>query len=430
MSGHRITVGIGGQTGYHRRRALSFRKLGLFSSLLLAAVLAGFSLPANQTTTTGDDMAHSGFVHCGSAAAELALVPSQHASEACILAEDIKSSGGSTDDKAGQSPGGLRSRKRQRLKQPSRDQSAASGTDKPAGERPQDTASGAARVQFVRLVERKGEPQFLQTAIVSYRPTASPSEGPASETGGTEQSLPPDLQIDLVGVIHIAEQSYYERLNRLLRNYDVVLYELVAPEGTRVQPGTRSSHPISAIQVSAKDFLGLAFQLDVIDYQRENFVHADMSPEEFSQAMKERGESVWAIFFRAFGYGLARSQSRQDRSDEGDFLAALFSKDRQLQMKRLFARQLAEDVEGQIRVLEGPEGSTLISGRNDKVLQVLQKQIAAGHRRIAIFYGAGHMFHFHRRLLELGLTPTKTRWLNAWDLRATAASETEKVKTP
>jgi len=274
--------------------------------------------------------------------------------------------------------------------------------------------------QFIRLQKKDGEPQFLQTAIVSYRPRpqAEKSAVNGSERKpATENKLPPALRVDLVGVIHIAERSYYEELNKRLHQYDVVLYELVAPEGTRVTPGTRSAHPVSIIQRSMTDFLGLVFQLDAIDYQRPNFVHADMSPEEFTRSMEEKGENLWTMFFRAFGYEFARSQARQSGSNDLDFLRALFSKDRQLEMKRLFAEQLAEDVEGQIRALEGPQGSPLISGRNEKVLEVLREQIAQGHRRIAIFYGAGHMYHFHERLVELGLVPVKTKWLNAWDLR-------------
>ena len=282
--------------------------------------------------------------------------------------------------------------------------------------------------QFIRLQKKKGEPQFLQTAIVSYQPRAEdPAEksvtGNSRQNAAAEKKLPPDLRVDLVGVIHIAEQGYYEELNKQLRRYDVVLYELVAPEGTRVTPGTRSAHPVSVIQRSMTDFLGLVFQLDAIDYHRPNFVHADMSPEEFTRSMEEKGENFWTMFFRAFGYEFAKSQARQSGGNDLDFFKALFSKDRQLEMKRLFAEQLAEDVEGQIRALEGPQGSTLISGRNEKVLQVLRDQIGLGHRRIAIFYGAGHMYHFHERLLELGLVPVKTKWLNAWDLRAPSSNQ-------
>ncbi|GAB4129915.1 hypothetical protein JCM17478_17260 [Thermopirellula anaerolimosa] len=246
----------------------------------------------------------------------------------------------------------------------------------------------------------------MQTAIVTYRTKP-----------GMEQ-IPADLQVDLVGVIHLGERAYYEKLNDILAKYDVVLYELVAPEGTRVPPGGgQSNHPISFLQRGMTTILGLTYQLSVIDYQRDNFVHADLSPDEFTKSMEERGESLWAMALRSMGYQMAKNASGKAKVSDADILAALFSKNRNLELKRAFARQLAEDPEGQIQAMEGPQGSTLIAGRNERVLEVLRREIAQGRRRIAIFYGAGHMPHFHDRLTEIGLQVTKTRWLNAWDLR-------------
>lgn len=430
MSDHEMTQTATGQKLRPWEREPVLRKLGLFAPSLLVLTVLGLSFLARSISFAGDGVGCSGPAALISGTPDLTVIAPKPTTETCTVVQKAENSNENTDQTAVESPSSSQTRKKPRSKRPSPEESSTPPTGRPAGAQRQETASAAKHIPFVRLVERKGEPQFLQTAVVTYRPTSKSRENSTGQAVEDQQKFPPDLQIDLVGVIHIAERSYYERLNRQLRNYDVVLYELVAPEGTRAEPGARPSHPISAIQLSAKDFLGLSFQLDVIDYHRDNFVHADMSPEELSQAMKERGESVWAMFFRAFGYGLARSQSSQSRTSDTDFVTALFSKDRQLQMKRFFARQLADDVEGQIRVLEGPEGSTLISGRNDKVLQVLQKQIVAGHRKIAIFYGAGHMFHFHQRLLEFGLTPEKIRWLNAWDLRAPSAAQTEKDKTP
>lgn len=267
-------------------------------------------------------------------------------------------------------------------------------------------SSDDSKPQFIRLLEKKEEPIALQTAIVTYRTKP-----------GMEQ-IPADLQVDLVGVIHLGERAYYEKLNDILAKYDVVLYELVAPEGTRVPPGGgQSNHPISFLQRGMTTILGLTYQLSVIDYQRDNFVHADLSPDEFTKSMEERGESLWAMALRSMGYQMAKNASGKAKVSDADILAALFSKNRNLELKRAFARQLAEDPEGQIQAMEGPQGSTLIAGRNERVLEVLRREIAQGRRRIAIFYGAGHMPHFHDRLTEIGLQVTKTRWLNAWDLR-------------
>ena len=98
-------------------------------------------------------------------------------------------------------------------------------------------------------------------------------------------------------------------------------------------------------------------------------------------------------------------------------LLALFDKNRALALKRILAEQF-DNSEGSLAALEGPAGSTLISGRNQVALDVLRKEIAAGKRKIAIFYGAAHMPDFQTRLRnEFGLTPVGTRWLVAWNLK-------------
>ena len=269
----------------------------------------------------------------------------------------------------------------------------------------------ASRPQFIRLLEKEDEPIALQTAVVTYR--AKPGA----------DKVPADLQVDLVGVIHLGEKAYYEKLNDLLAKYDVVLYELVAPEGTRVPAGGgQSNHPISFLQRGLTSLLGLTYQLSVIDYHRDNFVHADLSPEEFADSMEQRGESLWAMALRSMGYQMAKNASGKAKVSDADILAALFSKNRNLELKRAFARQLAEDPEGQIQAMEGPQGSTLIAGRNERVLEVLRREVSEGRRKIAVFYGAGHMPHFHQRLTDIGLQVAKTRWLNAWDLRDPAES--------
>ena len=128
--------------------------------------------------------------------------------------------------------------------------------------------------RFVRLARDKNHaPLALETAVVRC--------GPAD----TSRRLP---TVDLVAAVHIGEKSYYERLNRELEGYDVVLYELVAPEEFKVpQPGAHGNdHPVAILQNGIKDLLGLEFQLQAIDYARKNMVHADMSPDQFAESMR------------------------------------------------------------------------------------------------------------------------------------------------
>ena len=223
--------------------------------------------------------------------------------------------------------------------------------------------------------------------------------------------------VDLISAVHVGEKSYYTSLNKLFTGYDVVLYELVAPEGTRIPKGggKGSGHPVAVLQSFMTDILNLEFQLKAVDYTRPNFLHADLSPEQFDEAMRNRGESFWTLFFRMMAYSM--SKQSEGGSSDLDLLLALFSKNRSLAMKRIMAEQF-QDLGGSTSVLDGPDGSAIIADRNKRALEVLRKQIAAGKKKIAIFYGAAHMPDFEKHLRgDFGLVPVNTRWLVAWDLK-------------
>jgi hypothetical protein len=103
---------------------------------------------------------------------------------------------------------------------------------------------------------------------------------------------------------------------------------------------------------------------------------------------------------------------------------AFFSKNRSLALKRAVANQL--EMDDSLSALEGQGGSTLISGRNAIVLESLRKRIAEGKKKIAIFYGGGHMPDFDKHLRDdFKLVPGDPRWLTAWDLQD---KESEKKK--
>lgn len=259
--------------------------------------------------------------------------------------------------------------------------------------------------KYLRLVrDSAGTAAALETAIVRFAPRDARRGGPT---------------VDLVGAVHIADRAYYEQLNRLFEDYDVVLYELVAPEGTKVPEGGkgRATNPLSAVQLGLKDLLALEFQLHRIRYSRPNMMHADMSPEQFVQSMKDRNESIFSMFLRMMGYALAKQSSNPSSTSDMDLLMALFDKNRALALKRIMAEQF-EDMEGSLLAMEGPQGSTLIRQRNKVALEVLRKQLAAGRKRIAIFYGAGHMPNMEQQLRDdFGMVPVSTRWLTAWDMK-------------
>jgi hypothetical protein len=261
--------------------------------------------------------------------------------------------------------------------------------------------------RFLRLTRDAAQtPVTLETSIVSLAAGNGPKNSP---------------RVDLIAAVHIGDKAYYAELNRLFRSYDAVLYELIASEKLKAPaPGAiRPTSALSMVQTAMTQMLSLQFQLDGIDYRPKNMVHADMSPEQFSQTMRRRGESFWTIVLRMMTYSMTRSDGAG--VSDVDLLAALFDTNRSLALKRAMAEEF-RDMEGSINAVEGPTGSTLISERNKVALGVLRKQIAAGSRRIAIFYGAGHMPDFEKRIgKELGLAPVATRWLMAWNMKDKAA---------
>jgi len=253
--------------------------------------------------------------------------------------------------------------------------------------------------KFIRVQrDKRDRPISLETSVVTYRKQDS------------------KMHVDLIGAVHVGDQSYYDELNRRFRDYDVLLYELVAPEGVRVpKGGGKSQHPVGQMQQGMKSMLELEYQLEKIDYHAKNFVHADMTPEEFSKSMKDRNESFLQIMFRMMGQASAQ-QSKGKGPSDFDMLFALFAKDRARRLKQAMAVQF-EDIEGQMKALQGPDGSTLITERNKKALAVLKKQIDGGKKKIGIFYGAGHFPDMSKRLTDdFGLSPVNEEWVRAWNM--------------
>jgi len=258
--------------------------------------------------------------------------------------------------------------------------------------------------KYLRVLRDESKrPTALQTAIVR----CAPAEG--SRLAAT---------VDLVAAIHIADAAYYRQLNREFQKYDAVLYELVAAEeSSRPRAGAHvNNHPVSWLQNMMKNLLDLEFQLQGIDYSRKNMVHADMSPKQLAQAMRERDESLLTLLWRMMGYSMTQQQKQSDDA-AAKWLSALWGKNRPLALKRLFADQLVES-EDMMAVLEGPRGSALISGRNQVVIDTLRRELAGGKKQLAVFYGAGHMADLQKRLTkEFDLHPVGVRWLTAWDLK-------------
>jgi hypothetical protein len=256
---------------------------------------------------------------------------------------------------------------------------------------------------FIRI-ERDGnrEPVALQTVIAKYVPAGSAG-----------------VEIDLIAVVHVGEQAYYRRLNREFEKYDVVLYELVAPEGTRPTRGgeRQSDNPLAMLQQMMKLVLRLEHQLEVVDYGKTNFIHADLSLDGLRKAMKDRGEDEMTVVLKVFAELMQKMRESADKpapqAPDINLLELLLNPSK---LKRMFAEQLVEA--GGDAGFARTFNQLVVIDRNKACLEVLKQQLAAGKKKIAILYGAAHMPDFDKRLKdEVGVKRTTNEWIDAWSLK-------------
>lgn len=261
--------------------------------------------------------------------------------------------------------------------------------------------------QYIRLVRNdKNVVTSLETAVVHYE---------------TAKRSGKKFTVDLIGVVHIGEKEYYEKLNDLFQNYDVVLYELVTSDASLMpspeilkQSMQEESNPLSMVQDGMAKSLKLEHQLHHIDYSKKNMVHADMDPERLYKRMIEDGE-LGNMFGRAVMESLAKNDS--GGKTHGRLFASLFVKDKSLALKRVMAMEMADGIESQLFIIDG-EGSALIAERNAITMEQLGKQVKKKSvKKIAIFYGAAHLYDFDTRLKnEWKMKQTGVTWLEAWDM--------------
>lgn len=256
-------------------------------------------------------------------------------------------------------------------------------------------------IKFLRFVEGEKSGGRLETAIVTYR----------NEAGAT---------VRLVGAVHIGEKSYYEGLNDTFRNDDAVLYEMVKPKDAGIPvPFQAAKSGIGQFQHFLKDTLNLDFQLDVVDYSRPNFVHADLDAETFEKMQAERGESMFTLMVRQMMDAMSKGDVTTGLASDdlaGELITMFCRPDGERQVKLLLARHMG-DMEKSAAGLDGPNGSVILSERNKAALKVLSATLADGKKQISVFYGAAHMAGMSEKLQkEMGFKPVSVEWRMAWDL--------------
>ncbi|KAK9055054.1 hypothetical protein SSX86_026134 [Deinandra increscens subsp. villosa] len=302
---------------------------------------------------------------------------------------------------------------------------------------------------------KKGDSGELQTAVVSYR-----KKFPWSV-------LQPFFQVDLVSTIHIADKEYFATLQKELELYDCVLYEMVTsreslenrrkPSAVRKLTKSRSRgfNIIGFIQRQMARVLMLDFQLDCLDYEPDNWYHADLDFETFKLLQMEKGESfftfardmtlrstkalvqatsipeelgpwrsklLWAsrvLPMPLVGLFFISSLCADVGNEASDYpeLEALSMLDFGAAMKFFLAKRLTSDFT-QVATADVEENSVIIGERNRAATEALKRAINNGHNKIAILYGGGHMPDLGRRLKdEFDLAPCRVQWVTAWSIK-------------
>jgi hypothetical protein len=284
-----------------------------------------------------------------------------------------------------------------------------------------------------------------------------------------------DITLELVGAVHVADPEYYKALTELFTGYEELLFELVdgqrlkeefegapadkikktkapaprpeseptakstpPPEARVATPERASTEPapkadtepdehadeakdkspairfIGAMMQGVGSYFRFQYQTEGIDYSTKNFVHADVSMDEFLRLQEDKGESFLGLIQKAIEAQLEIGTHREAEPKGSQLLLALLGDSSGL--KVAMARQLAV-ADDLVAAMEKGDGSVIISDRNKKALEVLDRQVAAGRKKLGLFYGAAHLGDLEARLEKKGYQRTGERWMTAWDIK-------------
>ncbi len=234
-----------------------------------------------------------------------------------------------------------------------------------------------------------------------------------------------DVKLDLIGAVHIGDKAYYSALSELFKGYESLLFELVdgqklkeEVEGGKEDASDKETDPafafIRGMMTGLSTFFKFQYQTEGIDYHSKNFVHADVSLDEFQQMQDEKGESFFKLFQKALRAQMSIGVDKNAEPKGSQLLLALLGDSSGL--KVAMARSLAS-ADALLDAIEGEEGTVILSGRNKVALRVLEKEVAAGKKNLGLFYGAAHFADMEARLVKMGYERTGERWMTAWDIQ-------------
>ncbi|MFT6792520.1 MAG: hypothetical protein ACJAR1_000500 [Rubritalea sp.] len=261
-----------------------------------------------------------------------------------------------------------------------------------------DPENKVVKTDYIRVTEDEKN-VWLQTSVTRYVKDA--------------------VSVDLIGAVHIADKQYFIDLNTLFTKSEVLLFEMVGGDkmdkGKKINEAEQKDLQFSLLEAmhnTMQDKLDLAGQKDHVDYSQENFVHADLSMEEFKKLQKEKQESILSFALKNAQNQAKVAGKPVKQPSMIKLLKALVTGNADL-LKLNIVHTLGQG-DDQIAAFAGK--SVIIGDRNEKCLQVMNDQIAAGKKNIGIFYGAAHFPDMEDRMVKMGFKKTNQFWMTAWDI--------------
>ncbi len=210
-------------------------------------------------------------------------------------------------------------------------------------------------------------------------------------------------RVVLTGAVHVGQQSYYDALRLDLSGCEAVFFEGLA---------SRDGGPAEDAVVrwaALAEALGVVYQSDVLDTEREGWVHADLDADVLRARMLAAGaDPKWVALvldpplpkgLRAFLDGMERADPRT----------------------RALTRLSVVDTLGDVDLTwEGREAELyqafVLDARNAVVTAAIDVHLADGLEHGCVLYGAAHLTGLESVLRERGFSRASERWDVAMDV--------------
>lgn len=242
-------------------------------------------------------------------------------------------------------------------------------------------------------------------------------------------------RLRLVGAVHVASRTFYADVQAVLDKADCVLFEGVSesPDDFKRDPAARKK---DHLYTKIADALGLITQFEGVDYRRDHFINADLSPRQMLALLEadiaKGGESAAAARAAKEQFGALTKMMKGGGGGMTGMMVNLMLGviERSPKMRATLLLTLASiDPESDPGMGMGGKGGArlgklILEDRNEAVIDAIRGQIdtlGAG-RTVAVFYGAAHLRGLEDALIRrLGYVPAETLWLTAFEVDAAAA---------